>query len=310
MEVSSHALDAAPRRRARASPSPCSPTSGATTSTSTARRSATSRPRPACSSRRWRALGVVNVDDPYGRLLLDAAPIPMTSYSLADAERRSTSAPTASDVHAGAASRSRLPLGGRFNVPNALAAATAAAAARRRPTATSPPAWPPRRPVPGRFEPVDAGQPFAVIVDYAHTPDEPGAVARRGPRGGRRAAGCIVVFGCGGDRDPAKRPAMGEVAAELADRGRRHLGQPSQRGSGCHHRGRDRRHPRTARRRASCTEPDRRAAIALALAEAGPGDVVVIAGKGHETTQTIGDATVPVRRPRRRPASCSEAARR
>ncbi len=143
--------------------------------------------------------------------------------------------------------------------------------------------------MPGRFEPVDAGQPFAVIVDYAHTPDGLEQVlkaARDLAMGGAVA----VVFGSGGDRDPSKRPPMGEVASRLADRVVLTSDNP---------RGED---PDTiieAIRRgikdpsSVRIQPDRRRAIALALGDARPGDVVMIAGKGHETTQTIGDDVSP-----------------
>jgi len=144
--------------------------------------------------------------------------------------------------------------------------------------------------VPGRFEPVDAGQPFAVVVDFAHTPESLASAlgAAREVAGEGRV---IVAFGCGGDRDPAKRPAMGEVAARLADvvvvtsdnpRTEDPGGIITDVISGMPT-------PSAARAR---TEPDRRAAIAVALSEAAPGDVVLIAGKGHETTQTFADAVV------------------
>jgi UDP-N-acetylmuramoyl-L-alanyl-D-glutamate--2,6-diaminopimelate ligase len=147
--------------------------------------------------------------------------------------------------------------------------------------------------VPGRFEPVDAGQPFAVLVDFAHTPESLASAlaAAREVAGTRRL---LVVFGCGGDRDPSKRPFMGEVAARLADiavvtsdnpRSEDPTAIISEVISGMP----------AARSARTAREPDRRAAIALALAEAAPGDVVIVAGKGHETTQTIGD------RVRRRP---------
>jgi UDP-N-acetylmuramoyl-L-alanyl-D-glutamate--2,6-diaminopimelate ligase len=176
-----------------------------------------------------------------------------------------------------------LPLGGRFNVANALAAATAAGtlgitedviAAGLGNVA----------PVPGRMEAVDAGQPFRVVVDFAHTPDAlAGLLAElREVTPGR----VIVVFGCGGDRDADKRPVMGRSAAEGADLAIVTSDNP---------RGED---PEAivaaivagvpvARRDAVVTEVDRRRAIARALAEAVEGDVVVIAGKGHETTQTV-----------------------
>jgi UDP-N-acetylmuramoyl-L-alanyl-D-glutamate--2,6-diaminopimelate ligase len=233
-------------------------------------------------------LAVVNADDPHGRLLLDAARVPTRPYSLADA----------ADLVVGATASTfrwrgqpvRLPLGGAFNVSNAVAAATVAAELGVDDAAIAA-GLSGAEPPPGRFEPVDAGQPFAVVVDYAHTPDGLHQVldAARSVAGGARVT---VVFGCGGDRDRGKRPVMGEVASRLADRvvvtsdNPRHedpgaiidevvAGVPD------------------ARRAAVVVEPDRRAAIALALAGAGPGDVVVIAGKGHEQTQEVGDRSVP-----------------
>jgi UDP-N-acetylmuramoyl-L-alanyl-D-glutamate--2,6-diaminopimelate ligase len=146
------------------------------------------------------------------------------------------------------------------------------------------------RPVPGRFEPVDAGQPFAVLVDYSHKPD----ALRQALVSARELVGdggrVTVVFGCGGDRDAAKRPLMGAVAVELADR----VVITSD-------------NPRSEDPRAiisdiqtgvpdgapAVTELDRRRAIELALHDAGPGDVVLIAGKGHETTQVVGDEHIP-----------------
>jgi UDP-N-acetylmuramoyl-L-alanyl-D-glutamate--2,6-diaminopimelate ligase len=142
--------------------------------------------------------------------------------------------------------------------------------------------------VPGRMEPVETGQGFAVVVDYAHTPDSIHSVLR----GARASADgrVIVVFGCGGDRDRAKRPMMGRAAAEDADlvivtsdnpRSEDPLAIIEQVMSGI---------PDDA---ASIVEPDRRTAIERAIDEARSGDVVVIAGKGHETTQEVGGAFVP-----------------
>jgi UDP-N-acetylmuramoyl-L-alanyl-D-glutamate--2,6-diaminopimelate ligase len=186
-----------------------------------------------------------------------------------------------------------LALVGAFNVANALAAAATAraagfafatiAAALRAPIV-----------VPGRFEPITAGQPFPVIVDYAHTPD---ALARallaarpltdRGKGTGR----VIVVFGCGGDRDAAKRPLMGRAVSAGADVAVLTNDNPRSEA------------PQAiadavltgfaAGGAAVVVELDRRAAIAQALAQATAGDVVLIAGKGHETGQTAGDTTVP-----------------
>ena len=156
---------------------------------------------------------VVNVDDVHGRLLLDAATIPTSGYRFADAQ----------DLEIGAfhhsytwrETRVHVGLGGRFNVMNSLAAATALSELgySDRDVAEALGAT---TPVPGRFEPVRLGQDFAVIVDYAHTPDALSEVlsAARGVAAGNRV---IVVFGCGGDRDHEKRAEMGSVAATLAD---------------------------------------------------------------------------------------------
>lgn len=140
--------------------------------------------------------------------------------------------------------------------------------------------------VPGRFELVDEGQPFAVVVDYAHTPDSLDAVLRsaRALGGGR----VIAVFGAGGDRDRGKRPLMGRVAAEAADlvvvtsdnpRSEDPLAiiEDVLQGSGLEVE----------------IDPDRRSAIRRALALAEPGDVVVIAGKGHEQGQEIAGEVHP-----------------
>jgi UDP-N-acetylmuramoyl-L-alanyl-D-glutamate--2,6-diaminopimelate ligase len=146
--------------------------------------------------------------------------------------------------------------------------------------------------VPGRFEAIDVGQRFTVLVDYAHKPDALDQALRAARELVAVGGALRVVFGCGGDRDMAKRPLMGEVATRLAD----HVVLTSD-------------NPRSedpqaiieeiragippGTRATVAVEPDRRRAIERALGEARPGDVVVIAGKGHETTQTIGDTIRP-----------------
>ncbi len=137
--------------------------------------------------------------------------------------------------------------------------------------------------VPGRFEPVDAGQPFQVIVDYAHTPDSLRNVlqeARRLVPDGRRL---VVVFGCGGDRDRGKRPQMGRIARELADVAVVTSDNPRTEDPAVIIdeilAGADRGPAELV------VEPDRRAAIVAASGMAGDGDVLVIAGKGHERGQ-------------------------
>jgi UDP-N-acetylmuramoyl-L-alanyl-D-glutamate--2,6-diaminopimelate ligase len=146
-------------------------------------------------------------------------------------------------------------------------------------------------PVPGRFEPVDAGQPFTVIVDYAHKPDALAEVLRTAREVAAPGGRVLVVFGAGGDRDTTKRPLMGEAAATLADVAIVTSDNPRSEDpaaiidavlSGVPPR------PVAAVR----TEIDRRRAIGLALDLAAPGDVVVVAGKGHETTQTTGTTVV------------------
>ncbi|MEJ7891825.1 MAG: UDP-N-acetylmuramoyl-L-alanyl-D-glutamate--2,6-diaminopimelate ligase [Solirubrobacteraceae bacterium] len=211
---------------------------------------------------------IVNVDDPYGRRL--AEEFDCVTFSLdSDADYR------AADLDG-----VRLPLPGRFNVLNALGALAAARAigVDVRAEALETVAL-----VPGRFEPVEAGQPFAVLVDYAHTPDSLDNVLRaaRELAGGGRV---ICVFGAGGDRDRGKRPLMGEIAGRRADVAIVTSDNPRsedpeaildaiERGmTGVHER-----------------EVDRRAAIERAVSLASAGDVVVIAGKGHEQGQEFAD---------------------
>jgi UDP-N-acetylmuramoyl-L-alanyl-D-glutamate--2,6-diaminopimelate ligase len=225
------------------------------------------------------APSVVNRDDPYGRRLAEELPDVVTYGIESDADFRAErvqfdaggSRFTVDGVEVA------IPLPGLFNVSNALAAlaacdrlgvglgdgALALADAPR---------------VPGRFEPVDEGQDFAVLVDYAHTPDSLENVlgAARELASGR----LHVVFGAGGDRDREKRPLMGEAAARLADRVLVTSDNPRSEdpesiidqvaaGAG----------------EAAEREVDRRRAITLAIDSAEPGDVVVIAGKGHEQGQ-------------------------
>ncbi|MBV9283561.1 MAG: UDP-N-acetylmuramoyl-L-alanyl-D-glutamate--2,6-diaminopimelate ligase, partial [Acidimicrobiia bacterium] len=230
-------------------------------------------------------VGVVNVDDPHGRLLYEAAPVPMVPYSLRDAEDLRVGATASSFRWRGA--DVRLGFGGQVNVANALAAATAAHelgvgssdVARGLSTAAA---------VPGRYEVVDAGQPFAVIVDYAHTPDGLEHLLRAV---GETVQGrVVVVFGAGGDRDRDKRPGMGEVATRLADEAVLTSDNPRSEDPGSIIDAvRAGAHPTGVLH----IEPDRRAAIARALTQAAAGDVVVIAGKGHETTQQFADHAVP-----------------
>ncbi len=184
------------------------------------------------------------------------------------------------------------PLIGRVNVYNVIAAAAAAAARNCDRKAIENGVAALSR-VPGRFERVNCGQQFSVVVDYAHTDDalrNLTALARefvsRGPRPGK----VITLFGCGGDRDRTKRPLMGEAAGRGSDFVVLTSDNP---------RSED---PRAiindalvGLQRATVkykVEPDRKAAIALAINEAAPGDIVLLAGKGHEKVQVLRDGPI------------------
>jgi UDP-N-acetylmuramoyl-L-alanyl-D-glutamate--2,6-diaminopimelate ligase len=216
-------------------------------------------------------VAVLNVGDEYGRRLAQELPEAIT-FSAADA---------------GALDGVKLGLRGRFNVENALGALFAARAlgidddAMRRGLESV-------RGVPGRFESVEAGQPFHVIVDYAH---KPGALenvlvaARDLAAAGNRV---ICVIGAGGDRDRAKRPIMGRLASQLADVTIVTSDNP---------RSED---PEAIAAEIVAgadgeveLELDRAAAIARAIELAEPGDVVLVAGKGAEPGQELADRTVP-----------------
>lgn len=230
---------------------------------------------------------VVNLDSPYGRLLADASTVPTDGYSLEEVEELGLSVDGSSFRWAG--QDVSLTIGGTFNVSNALAAAHAARALGLD-DATIAEGLSAPLVVEGRFERVDAGQPFAVIVDYAHTPD--GLEQLLHAAGDLVDGRVIVVFGCGGDRDRTKRPLMGEVAVRNADvvivTADNSRSEPTDSIIGSIMDGSQ----RVAGPRASTVtvEPDRRTAIALALAAAMDNDIVLIAGKGHETVQIIGDS--------------------
>lgn len=232
-------------------------------------------------------LAVLNVDDEYGRRLMSSVRIPTVPYSTSTLSGVEVTATAVAYTWLG--QRVQVPLGGGFNVSNTLAAATTAHALGLEPDAVAD-ALNRVGPVPGRFEHIDAGQPFALIVDFAHTPDALQAVlaSATAVAGTGRV---ILVFGCGGNRDRAKRPEMGLIAAQGADlvvvtsdnpRDEDPMaiiddvlaGVPD------------------VLRPAVVVEADRATAIEAACRVARPGDVVLVAGKGHERTQTIGNRIV------------------
>jgi len=229
---------------------------------------------------------VVNVDDEHGVRLaaeleeLGEEPSTFSLEELADVEITAAGARfSLGDLEITTRLR------GRFNVENVLGAVKAAQILGVEPDAIA------RgvahvAGVPGRFEAVDEGQPFTVLVDYAHTPEalENVLTEAREITAGR----LLCVFGCGGDRDRGKRPLMGEVVERLADLAIVTSDNPRSEDperiieeilSGMSG------DPRS--------EPDRESAIVAALEAAGDGDVVVIAGKGHEQGQEFADRTIP-----------------
>lgn len=239
----------------------------------------------------------INADDPYGQRLLTMCPAPKTTYGFnEDADYRAVDlhlSPSGTQFTIVTRPLSHAPrpfftrLLGRFNVANALAAV---AVARHFGVSweTIADALPNFKAPPGRLEIVDEGQPFTVAVDYAHTPDalEKVILTVRELTEGR----VIVVFGCGGDRDPTKRPEMGRIATQLADYTVITSDNPRTEdplkiieqivagvvpGAKYH------------------VEPDRRRAIAHAIEFARPKDFILIAGKGHETYQIIGAQKLP-----------------
>lgn len=241
------------------------------------------------------ASAVVCVDDPAGHWIAAATHIPVTTVSVdgpADVSARDCASSITGSRFVVAADGVApipvaIPIPGRFNVANALVAAAIglrlgfASDAIAEGLAGIPP-------ISGRFERIDRGQSFEVVIDYAHTPDAVETVvgATRAISSGR----IITVVGAGGDRDREKRPEMGRAAAEsdvvvvTSDNPRSE--DPAVIASAV-----------VAGTRGSravvIEEPDRRAAIGKAFAEARPGDVVLVLGKGHEQGQEIGGRTLP-----------------
>ncbi len=246
--------------------------------------------------------GVVNIDDSYGRRLAARPQIPLTTFSASGsqaADWRASHVRTGTDGSSfcvigpgGVTADASVALPGPFNVDNALAAIVALVESGVS-LADAVAGVAACQGVPGRMERVDAGQDFTVLVDYSHKPGAVEAVLsalRQVTQGS-----LTIVLGCGGDRDRGKRPMMGAAAASLADtailtndnpRSEDPLAILAEMMSGALT-------VPAARRAHVIVEPDRAAAIGLAVARAGKGDVVVIAGKGHEKGQYVGATLIP-----------------
>jgi UDP-N-acetylmuramoyl-L-alanyl-D-glutamate--2,6-diaminopimelate ligase len=238
--------------------------------------------------------GVVNIDDPYGPQLCNLAEQTITYGLGSGAQVTAKKFPLAlrgldfiAETPAGKI-EVRSPLVGRNNVYNILGAIAAGVALSLRREAIEA-GISALAAVPGRFERIDVGQPFMIVVDYAHTDDALQKLletARELHPSGRM----ITLFGCGGERDRTKRPLMGEAAGRLSDvvvlssdnpRGEDPLKIINDAQVGLQ---------RTSAK--VLIEPDRERAVELALDQARPGDMVLLAGKGHETTQVLKDRTI------------------
>lgn len=241
-------------------------------------------------TREFTTRGVVNRDDVHGRLLLDSADVPCTSFGVGDI----TALLVTPRGHAydWRGRRVTVGLGGRFNVLNSLGAATAASelgvadddVVRGLNNAPA---------VPGRFEMIESADGVVVIVDYAHDAAALTRVLEAARESMSADARLLVVFGCGGERDALKRPEMGAAAAAIADmvvltndnpRGEDPAVIVADISAGI---------AEEDHSKVVAIEFDRRRAIATAIDRARPGDVVIVAGKGHESTQTVGDSVVP-----------------
>jgi UDP-N-acetylmuramoyl-L-alanyl-D-glutamate--2,6-diaminopimelate ligase len=261
------------------------------------------------SSEKSERFAVVNRNDAYGRRVAECVRDRLVTFGtddgadVAPVEVERSMSGLRGEIRVGS---ERLPFSSRLvgdaHLENILAA-VAAAWAQKIPLATIAKGIEECRGVPGRMERVDEGAPFAVLVDYAHSPDALERAVRllRSVATGR----LIVVFGCGGDRDRGKRPLMGEAAGRIADVVVLTSDNPRTEDPGkilfdiergVIEAGMDAIQERAARREDASgylVVPDRRRAIRLALELARPTDVVLIAGKGHETYQIVGAERLP-----------------
>jgi len=240
-----------------------------------------------------RFVAAVNLDDPAAGAVIEAARGDVITFGMngrADVVgsevKVGASGVSLVITYRGRSERAKAPVGGHFNAYNCLAAAAACLglgtgldAVVKGLAAT------PR--VPGRFESIDCGQAFGVLVDYAHTPDGLENVLKTTRELTRNRL--IVVFGCGGNRDRGKRPIMGRIASELADTAIITSDNPRKEDPNAIIRDILEGVPLDARPEVVA---DRRQAIERAVMQAAEGDLVVIAGKGHEDYQIFADRTI------------------
>jgi UDP-N-acetylmuramoyl-L-alanyl-D-glutamate--2,6-diaminopimelate ligase len=236
---------------------------------------------------------VVHLDDPYGRRLAAEIPGALTYGDGGEVAPLAVELGTSGIRATLATPRGEFsfhsPLLGRFNLENLLATAAGAEALGLSHEAIAA-AFAAQQPIAGRMEPIDRGQPFPVFVDYAHTDDALRA-ALSSVRELARAK-VAVVFGCGGERDPGKRPVMGRVAGELADLPIATSDNPRREDPHAILRAVEE-GLKASGNRDYRVVPDRREAIRAAVAAASLGWAVLVAGKGHEETQDLGGRKIP-----------------
>ncbi|MDH7483242.1 MAG: UDP-N-acetylmuramoyl-L-alanyl-D-glutamate--2,6-diaminopimelate ligase [Spirochaetales bacterium] len=248
--------------------------------------------------------GVVCADDPSASYFIQASNAPCMTYAskgnaadliALEVSSDSSGAHFTLEGPDGKGGRIRLParinLPGRFNIPNTMAALLAASSASGIPWQSFLPHVPTLRPVRGRMQRIDQGQPFEVIIDYAHTPSSfleilpPLRVSRKGR--------ILCVFGSGGERDREKRPRQGRIAADYCDvviladedpRGEDRMALLEEIAAGC---------PELPRGERLFLIPDRREAIQKAFLLANAGDLVLLLGKGHENSIIFADHIMP-----------------
>jgi UDP-N-acetylmuramoyl-L-alanyl-D-glutamate--2,6-diaminopimelate ligase len=238
---------------------------------------------------------VINGDDPAAEKLLSVTSVNAVTYGLtsnANYQARElqnrVSGVEFDVVYPGGVEHLKLKTPGRFTMYNALAAFAVGVEEGLDPTQVAA-ALAELNGVPGRFELVNEGQPFNVVVDYAHTPDGLENVLKTARE--FVAGRIITVFGCGGDRDRTKRPLMGALSAKYSELSIITSDNPRSEQPGQIIAEIERGFAGLASE--YLTEPDRRTAIQLACSKAEPGDIVLIAGKGHEDYQLVNDQVLP-----------------